>query len=107
LRGTDLRAPEGHNVMFYKDDVPNVEVGVEVTRAFEPSDRVVPSTLPAGRVATTVHRGPYDGLAAAHRAVLDWCAAHDLKTAGPGGEVYGDWRDAPAELETTIYWLLA
>jgi len=57
LPGTDLRAPDGHNVMFYKDDVPNVEVGVEVTRAFEPSGRVVPSTLPAGRVATTVHRG--------------------------------------------------
>src|SRR5215472_16406259 len=83
LRGTDLRAPDGHNVMFYKDDVRNVEVGVEVTRAFEPSGRVVPSTLPAGRVATTVHRGSYDGLAAAHLAVLSWCAAHDHKTACP------------------------
>jgi len=39
--------------------------------------------------------------------VLSWCAAHDHKTACPRREVYGDWFDDPAELETTIYWLLA
>jgi len=31
--------------MLYKDDVPNVEVGVEVADSFAPSGRVVPSTL--------------------------------------------------------------
>ena len=106
LRTTDLRLADGHNVMLYRDDVPNVEVGVEVTGTFEPSGRVVPSALPAGTVATTVHRGSYDGLDAAHHAVLDWCAARDLRTAGPRWEVYGHWRDDPAQLETTIHWLL-
>src|SRR5579862_2649722 len=42
----------GHNVMLYKDDVPNVEVGVEVTGPFDPVGPVVPSVLPAGLVAT-------------------------------------------------------
>src|SRR5262252_6729920 len=35
LRDTGLRA-HGHNVMRYKDDVPNVEVGVQVTGTFTP-----------------------------------------------------------------------
>ena len=45
LRDSDLRT-DGHNVMFYKDDVPNVEVGVQVTQAFMPSGRVVPPGWP-------------------------------------------------------------
>lgn len=54
IRGSDLWT-DGRNVMVYVDDVPNVEVGVEVTKAFPPSGRVVPSALPAGRgrIATT------------------------------------------------------
>src|SRR4051812_19955705 len=64
------------NVMLFHDDVPHVEVGVELRQACALTGRVVASTLPAGEVAMTVHRGPYSGLASAHRAVLDWCATH-------------------------------
>ena len=75
VRGAGLTA--GRNVMLYTDDVPNVEVGVEVGEPFAPGERVVPSTLPAGRAARTVHRGPPSpqGIDAAHAAVLRWCAA--------------------------------
>jgi effector-binding domain-containing protein len=97
----------GHNVMLYRDDVPNVEVGVQVDGPFAPSGRVVPSELPAGRVASTVHRGPYDGLGAAHQAVLQWCAAHEHPLTGTRWEVYGDWREDPRELETEVCHLLA
>jgi effector-binding domain-containing protein len=103
--GAGLRT-DGHNIMLYKDDVPNVEVGVQVTGPFAPSGRVVPSTLPAGEAAMTIHRGPPGQIAAAHRAVLDWCAAHGRHVAGPRWEVYGDWRDDPSEFETAVYWLL-
>lgn len=105
LRDTDLRT-DGHNVMLYKDDVPNVEVGVQVTRPFAPAGRVIPSTLPAGRVARTIHRGPYDRLAEPHRAVREWCRAQGFAIAGPRWEIYGDWRENPAELETEICYLL-
>jgi effector-binding domain-containing protein len=105
LRDSGLRAG-GHNVMLYKDDVPNVEVGVQVTGTFTPCRRVVPSVLPGGTVATTVHRGPYGGLDGAHTAVRSWCAARGLRIAGPRWEVYGDWREDPAELETEVYYLL-
>ena len=106
LRDSDLRT-DGHNVMLYKDDVPNVEVGVLVTGPFTPSGRVVPSRLPAGRVARTVHHGPYDRLQDPHRAVRQWCGARGLALAGPRWEIYGDWRDDPAELETEVCYLLA
>ena len=55
VRGSDLTP--GRNVMLYKDDSPNVEVGVEVSGSFMGSGRVVPSSLPAGRAAVAVARG--------------------------------------------------
>ena len=106
LRSSDLRT-DGLNIMLYKDDVPNVEVGVQVTRSFKPSGRVVPSRLPAGRVARTLHRGPYDRLDEPHRAIREWCVARSLALAGPRWEIYGDWREDPAQLETEVCYLLA
>jgi effector-binding domain-containing protein len=100
----------GRNVMLYADDVPNVEVGVEVSDPFPPGDRVVASALPAGRAARTVDRGPPtpEGLAAAHAAVLRWCEANDEQTTRVRWEVYGHWRDDdPEGFETEIYWLLS
>jgi effector-binding domain-containing protein len=95
------------NIMLYRDDVPHVEVGVELRQPCPLTGRVVTSALPAGRVAVTVHRGPYVGLASAHRAVLDWCAAQGHRPAGPRWEVYGPHRDDPAELRTDVYYLLS
>jgi effector-binding domain-containing protein len=96
----------GHNVMLYRDGVPNVEVGVQVDGPFPPTGRVVPSELPAGRVARTVHRGSYDGIGGAHEAVLGWCRANGHRTTGLRWEVYGDWQEDPAELETEVAWML-
>jgi effector-binding domain-containing protein len=67
---------------------------------------VVASVLPAGQAATTVHRGPYDRLGDAHRAIRTWCAKNGHDLAGPRWEVYGDWRDDPADLETEVFYLL-
>jgi effector-binding domain-containing protein len=100
-------AQSGHNVMLYRDDEPNVEVGVQVAGAFEPGGRVVPSALPAGEVASTVHRGPYDKLEEAHVAVRTWCAARRHVLTGMRWEIYGDWHEDPNELETEICYLLA
>jgi effector-binding domain-containing protein len=95
------------NAMLYLDDVPHVEVGVELTRPCPLTGRVVASSLPAGEVATTSHRGPYAGLASAHRAVLEWSAAHGRVPAGPRWEVYGPHREDPAELTVEVCHLLS
>ena len=54
----------------------------------------------------TVHRGRYEELRRAHDTVMQWCAAEGRRLAGPRWEVYGDWREDPAELETGVYYLL-
>jgi effector-binding domain-containing protein len=95
------------NVMLYRDDVPNVEVGVELAQPCPLTGRVVASTLPAGAAATTVHYGPYAGLEQAHRAVVDWCAANGRRRAGPRWEVYGPHDADPAKVWTEVYHLLA
>jgi effector-binding domain-containing protein len=97
---------DGHNVMLYRDGVPNVEVGVVVTASFSPVGRVVPSALPTGRAATTTHRGPPQRLGAAHDAVRAWCAANGHRLAGPSWEIYGDPDPATNELSIDVYWLL-
>ena len=94
------------NVMLYLDNIPHVEVGVELTQPCQLTDPVVASTLPAGRVASTVHRGSYAGLASAHEAVVDWCASHGESAAGPRWEVYGPHLDDPAEIWVEVSWLL-
>ena len=103
----DLRT-DGHNVMVYRNDVPrlNFEVGVQVARSFEAAGAVVPSTLPAGHAAHTVHWGDYAGLGDAHDSVLRWCRANGQATTGVRWEVYGDWDDDPSKVQTDVYWLL-
>ena len=95
------------NVMLYRDDVPHVEVGVELGQPCPLTGRVVASTLPAGPVAMTTHRGSYAGLTSAHQALLDWCATEGRRPAGPRWEVYGPHRDDPAEIWTEVYYLLS
>ena len=108
VRGAGVQA--GRNVMLYADEVPNVEVGVELEGALvAPSGRVVASALPEGRAATTVARGAPspEGIAAAHAAVVGWCDANGHTRTGVRWEVYGHWRDDPESFETAVYWLLA
>ena len=97
----------GHNVMLYKDDVPNVEVGVEVGGPFPPAGDVVPSVLPAGEAAMTLHRGSYAGLGDAHRSIHEWCATSGRTVTGVRWEVYGDWHEDESLIETEVYYLLA
>jgi effector-binding domain-containing protein len=106
LESSDVRQ-SGHNIMLYEDNVPNVEIGVEVAGPFASTGPVVPSALPAGEAAMTVHRGAYAGLGSAHQAVWEWCAANGRKMAGPRWEIYGDWHEDPTQLETEVYYLLA
>jgi effector-binding domain-containing protein len=108
LRGAGVQA--GRNVMVYLDDVPNVEVGVELEGELAAaSGRIVASALPRGRAAMTVARGApsREGIAAAHAAVVDWCDANGHARTGVRWEVYDHWRDDPDSFETAVYWLLA
>jgi effector-binding domain-containing protein len=111
VRDGEPRTPEGgerwQNVMLYKDDRPDVEVGVLAPRTFTPRDNVIASELPAGKAAMATHRGDYARLGTTHEAVLAYARANALRLAGPRWEIYGHWREDPRELETEIFWLLS
>lgn len=97
----------GHNVMLYLDDVPNVEVGVQVTGAFEPFGDVVASTLPGGLVATARHTGPIADIGVTHRAVREWSESNGHHLTGVRWEVYGDPDPATGHFDVDVYWSLA
>lgn len=94
------------NVMLYKDQRPDVEVGVLVTASFEPEGRVFASELPTGEAATAVHRGDYALLGDTHNAVREYVAAQGRELAGPCWEIYGHASPDPSEQETEIFWLV-
>ena len=109
LRTSEGALP-GRNVMLYRDDVPHVEVGAEIGGSFAGSGRVVASTLPAGSSATAISRGApsAEGIAAAHAAVVDWCAGNGRELTGVRWEVHEHWRDdqGPDAYEIAVHRLL-
>jgi effector-binding domain-containing protein len=94
------------NVMLYKDQRPDVEVGVLVSRPFQAEGLVILSALPAGEVATATHRGDYAKLGVTHQAVRDYAAARGREFAGPCWEIYGHAPPDPSQAETEVFWLL-
>lgn len=103
---------DGHNIFLYHHpanrQLPmDIDFGVEVTRSFEPSGEVTPTQTPAGKVASALHIGPYERLGETHQAIHTWAAANEMSFAGKSWEIYGDWTDDAAKLETRIEYLLA
>ena len=94
------------NVMLYKDQRPDVDVGVLVSGPFQAQGRVILSALPAGQVATATHRSDYAKLGVTHDAVREYAAAHGRELAGPCWEIYGHAPPDPSEAETEVFWLL-
>jgi effector-binding domain-containing protein len=110
-RNPGLRAAAGHNVFLYhhparREDPMDIDFGVQVIRPFPSEGEVISTETPAGEVAITVHVGPYDQLAGAHDAIHAWRAANRRELAGCSWEIYGDWSDDPAKLETRVVYLL-
>ena len=100
----------GRHVAVYWDGTIRLEVGVEVIDSIPDQGEVVRSATPAGRTASVVHLGPYQQLGTAHRAILDWCASHNLQLAGPSWEIYGHWEDGwnanPSKIRTDVFYQL-
>ena len=102
---------DGHNVFLYHHhnnrDMPmDVDFGVEVVRAFEPEGEVHAIETPAGEAAVAAHAGSYDRIKETHDAIHAWSVTNHRAFAGKSWEIYGDWSDDPAKLETTIVYLL-
>jgi effector-binding domain-containing protein len=103
---------DGHNIFMYHhaakgESIMVVDFGLEVTRMFTQSGEVVATVTPEGRVASALHIGPYERIGETHHAIQSWVETNNLTLAGKSWEIYGDWSDDPARLETRIEYLLA
>ena len=109
IRAAGLPRP-GRHLALYLDTQGSVEVGAEVAEPFASNVRVQCSQLPAGRVATTVHFGPYPGLSKAHAAIRRWCAEEGHPLSGICWEIYGHWEESwnadPSKIRTDVFHLL-
>lgn len=94
-------------------DTVDVEIALTVPGVFFPQERkgaVRASRVPGGKVAHTVHVGPYDQLAGAYSAIQEYASEHGLQLAGMMWERY---LTGPAEEPdqskhvTEIFWPLA
>ena len=103
---------DGHNIFLYHhprtgEPTMVVDFGVQVTRPFAPAGEVILADTPAGKVVSALHIGAYERMGETHQAIQTWVVANNVKLAGKSWEIYGDWADDPAKLETQIEYLLA
>lgn len=98
--------PHWTNVMLYRGEAPNVEVGVLAPSAFAPQGRVIASGLPAGRAVTATHLGDPAHIGTTHDAVREYARDRGLATTGVLWEVYGH-PNASGAFATEVFHLLA
>ncbi|MEZ5355450.1 MAG: GyrI-like domain-containing protein [Bryobacteraceae bacterium] len=77
------------------------DVCVPVAAAVAPTGRVVSITLPAVRVARTIHRGAYEGLAAAWGEFGGWITANGHV---PGPDLYERYLTGPDTSPDPAQW---
>lgn len=104
IEGTS--GPHWTNVMLYRGEAPNVEVGVLAPSAFSATGRIIESELPGGRAATATHHGDPGQIGTTHDAVRDYARAHGLQTTGVVWEVYGHPDDG-GDFATEVFHLIA
>ena len=112
LRQHEGLRTDGHNCFVYHHPAQGeaaivVDFGVQVIRPFPDTGEVVCAETPAGEVAMTTHVGSYGKLAAAHEAINSWRAATRRVFGACSWEIYGDWTDDEAKLETQVCYLLS
>ena len=78
---------------------------VPLTRPIRPGGDVTTTVLPAVRVASVLHRGRYEGLAAAEASLVRWTREAGLRTAGPVRTLYVQF-GAEAELRVPARYLV-
>lgn len=108
IRSGGLPRPGRHVVLYLESG--RVEAGAEVSEPFTGNDQIHLSQLPAGRVATTTHFGPYSLLGDVHSEIRQWCVAHGHLHSNTCWEIYGHWEESwnadASRIRTDVFHLL-
>ncbi len=109
--GREGAAPTGppfiiyHSVIDEETDGP-IELCVPVAKRLASGGDVYGRDVEGGSVATTVHHGPYEQIAAAYHTLTGWISDHGHEIAGPPREIYlnDPHTVAPEQLLTRVEW---
>ena len=84
---------------YFNMDMQNldIEIGFPVARQFAGRGNIQPSEFPGGKLATTLHIGPYDQCGAAYADLSNWIKEHGYEPTGVAYEVYMDGPETPPE----------
>jgi effector-binding domain-containing protein len=108
--GTKMINPAGAPIALYYSE-PGLEweigVAVPVPDATVGRGAIESTTLPGGKMVSTLHIGPYEKLSESWNALSDWMKKSNYNSAGPGREVYllGPPQETdPAKFRTELLW---
>jgi effector-binding domain-containing protein len=79
----------------YKERDPDMEAVAYLAAPVPEGGRVRVYTLPGGTVASTIHRGPWEGLSQAYAALMAWLPTSGYTPSGASRELYLHMGDAP------------
>jgi len=82
----------------------DIEICLPIENPISGDSEVYSRELEGGAMATTVHRGPYEGLGPVYGALVDWISENGHEVAGPPREIYlNDPQEvSPEEILTQI-----
>jgi effector-binding domain-containing protein len=66
----------------------DVEMGFPVASPFTAAGRMTPGTIPGGRTAVGMHKGPYDQIEGTYKALAAFMQEQKVVPLGPAFEVY-------------------
>ncbi len=92
-------------VAYYNMDMQNldIEIGFPVARPLPGRGELKGGALPAGKIATTLHIGPYDTIAPAYDALTHYTQASGYQPTGVAYEIYfSDPSTPPEKIQTQI-----
>lgn len=88
-----------------KNGTANVEVAAPIADKIPETDEITCYTLPGGKMAKTIHKGPYEECGPTYEKLFTWLEQNKKKIIGPTREMYlNDPREvAKEEILTEIY----
>ena len=108
--GTKTINPVGPPIaLYFSEPGPEWEIGVAVPvpEGTVGQGTIESTTLPGGKMVSTMHIGPYENLDESWNALSDWMKKSKYNPAGPGREVYllGPPQESdPAKFRTELLW---
>lgn len=86
----------------YKERDPDMEAAAYLTGPVPEGGRVRVYTLPGGTVASTIHRGPWEGMSQAYTALMVWLEPSGYTPCGASRELYLHQGESPEDHVTEI-----